>query len=228
MTPGDLEAVIFDMDGVLIDSEPLWQRTEIDVFSAIGVPLTREQCISTMGLRIDEVVALWHDRFRWGTEPTRQEMVDRVLTGMVEALRSEGTALQGVDDVLRACKRADLRVALATSSYAVVMDAVLDALELRGAFEVTHSGEHEQYGKPHPGIYLTVSGRLGVEPTRCLCIEDSVNGLIAAKAARMKCVVVPDIASGDPRLALADATFDSLKDVAAWLEDVVPVHEQDG
>lgn len=222
-----IDAVIFDMDGVLIDSEPLWQEAEIDLFAEIGVPLTSELCATTMGLRIDEVVAHWRSRFPWDG-PSDAEMVDRVVARMVELIATQARPLPGVEPTLKRLQAGYVRMALATSSFRPIMHAVLDTFELHRFFEVAYSAEEERWGKPHPGIYLTVAGKMSVPPTRCLAVEDSVNGVLAAKAARMKCVAIPDIAKGDPRFAIADGVLDSLHALPGWLEDEVPVDEQDG
>lgn len=221
-----IDAVIFDMDGVLIDSEPLWQKAEIDLFGEIGVPLTPDLCATTMGLRIDEVVAHWRSRFPW-EGPSDAEMVDRVVTRMVELIGRQAEPLPGVGPTLELLQTSQVRMALATSSFKPIMRAVLDTFELHRFFEVAYSAEEERWGKPHPGIYLTVAERMSVLPTRCLAVEDSVNGVLAAKAARMKCVAIPDLAKGDPRFAIADGILDSLYALPGWLEDEVPVDEQD-
>ncbi|HEV2862122.1 MAG TPA: HAD-IA family hydrolase, partial [Pyrinomonadaceae bacterium] len=92
--------------------------------------------------------------------------------------------------------------------------AVTERLGLAGEFEVAYSAEEEEYGKPHPGVYLTTARRLGVSPAECLAVEDSFNGVLAAKAARMKCVAVPEPApKADPRFCIADAVLDTLEDL---------------
>lgn len=206
-----LEAAVFDMDGVLVDSEPLWQDAEIEVFAGVGVTLTRELCRQTMGLRIDEAVDHWHRRFGWES-PAPADVAASVVRRVSELIAERGAPLAGVDVALRRCRAAGLRLALASSSPRPLIDAVLGALGLGDAFEVVHSADDEPYGKPHPGTYLTTAGLLGVAPTACLAIEDSVNGVIAAKAARMTCVAVP-VDLDDPRFGIADAVLPSLADL---------------
>ena len=114
-----------------------------------------------------------------------------------------------------------LKVALASSSAYRVIRAVVERLGLADAFDLIYSAEEEEYGKPHPGVYLTTAHRLGVAPTRCLAVEDSLNGVLAAKAARMKCVAIPEAeARHDPRFAIADTVLDSLNgfDAVTWKE----------
>jgi HAD superfamily hydrolase (TIGR01509 family) len=206
-----LEAAVFDMDGVLVDSEPLWQDAEIEVFAGVGVALTNELCRQTMGLRIDEAVDHWHRRFGW-TWPAPAVVAAEVVRRVSELIAERGEPLPGVDAAVAACRHAGLRLALASSSPRPLIEAVLAKLGLAGTFEVVHSADDEPFGKPHPGIYLTTAARLGVAPTACLAIEDSVNGVIAAKAARMACVAVP-LDLDDPRFGIADLVLPSLADL---------------
>jgi mannitol-1-/sugar-/sorbitol-6-/2-deoxyglucose-6-phosphatase len=208
-----ISAIIFDMDGVLIDSEPFWQESEIDVFGRAGLALTREMCLQTMGLRVDEVVEYWRRRRTFDDAPAGT-LEDAIIGGVVERILSKGEAREGAAHALDFFRRRGLRVALASSSAYRLIGAVTERLGLAGWFEVVYSAEEEEYGKPHPGVYLTTARRLEVAPVDCLAIEDSFNGVLAAKAARMKCVVVPEpVQRHDPRFSIADVLLDSLADV---------------
>jgi sugar-phosphatase len=107
------------------------------------------------------------------------------------------------------CARAGLQLAVASSSPPRLIEASLARLGLRDHFTEIVSAESEPYGKPHPAVFLTTAARLGVAPTECLVFEDSLNGLVAAKAARMICVAVPERV--DPRFAFADLVLPSLE-----------------
>ncbi|MGH2753728.1 MAG: hexitol phosphatase HxpB [Actinomycetota bacterium] len=208
------DAVIFDMDGVLIDSEPLWQRAEIEIFGELGVHLTPALCRQTMGLRIDEVVDHWYSYRPWGTT-SRAEVVERVVERVETLIREEGGLLPGVTDALSFFRRRATHIALASSSYYRLIEAVLEGFDLADRFDLVHSAEDEPLGKPHPGIYLTVAAKLKVEAARCLAIEDSPNGVVAAKAARMRCIAIPEPGvEDDPRVATADALVASLSDIS--------------
>ncbi len=211
-----IDAVIFDLDGLLIDSEPLWRRAQIEVFSRAGVTLTEEQCAETTGLRVDEVVRLRMRRHREWSSLTETDAVEGIHARVIELVRAEGVAREGAREAVALVATTGVKLALASSSARRVIDAALDRLGCRDAFEVIRSAEYEPYGKPHPGVYLATAKELGVEATRCLAVEDSLNGLIAAKAARMRCLAVPD--REDPRFALADVALSSLAafDVAVW------------
>lgn len=208
-----ISAVIFDMDGVLIDSEPFWQESEIEVFGRAGLALTREMCLQTMGLRVDEVVEYWRRRRPFDDAPAGT-LEDAIIDGVVERILSKGEAKEGSAHALKFFRGEGLRVALASSSAYRLIRAVTGRLGLAGEFEVVYSAEEEEYGKPHPGVYLTTARRLGVAPAVCLAVEDSLNGVLAAKAARMRCVAVPEPKQRrDPRFSIADAMLDSLADV---------------
>lgn len=205
-------AVIFDMDGVLIDSEPLWHEAEIAAFAGVGLRLTSEDCLRTTGLRVDETVAYWCQRHP-GLSRHRDLLVASILDGLVDLVARRGVMKPGVLDVLDRVRSRGLRLALASSSPYRVIQAVLEAFGL-DAFEVVHSAEEEERGKPDPAVYLTTARKLGVEPGPCVAIEDSPNGLLSAKAAGMKCIVVPEPAlRSDPRFSAADAVVDSLNEV---------------
>jgi sugar-phosphatase len=209
-----IDAVVFDMDGVVVDSEPLWVAAEIEVFGAVGVALTVERCRETTGLRIDEAVDHWWQRHPW-SGPTPAEVADAIVERVVALVRERSEPMPGVREAVAAA-RALGPVALASSSSRRLIDAVLDRLGLD--FDVVHSAEDEAFGKPHPAIYLTTCERLGTAPFRTLAVEDSVNGVVAAKAARLACVAVPEPAQrGDRRFGIADAELDSLEALAPWL-----------
>jgi len=204
---GRMRAAIFDMDGLLIDSEPLWRASEVEAFAKVGLTLTDEQCSETTGLRIDEVVALRHREHPW-TAPSVDVVVSQIVDRLIGLVQERGEALPGVASALERCRTAGLRLALASSSPRRIIDATLARLELADTFEVIASAEADRYGKPHPAVFLRTADKLGVAPTDCVVFEDSLNGVIAAKAARMMCVAVPE--HHDPRFAIADVVLSSL------------------
>lgn len=212
-----LLALLFDMDGLLIDSEPLWHEAEIYGFGLAGLCLTAEQCLETTGLRVDEVVQFRYAERPWAA-PSQDAVAAAIAGRVVELVRARGVLKPGVAEALGFARASGLRIALASSSPYVIIDAVLDTLGLRSAFEVIHSAEEEARGKPEPDVYLTTARKLGVEPAACLALEDSPNGVVAAKAAGMKCIAIPEpVLRNDPRLARADAILGSLIEVDAEL-----------
>ena len=212
-----MTAVIFDMDGLLIDSEPLWVRAEIEVFGGVGVVLSEEDCATTKGLRIDDVVAHWHERRGW-TACSREDLEQRLVARVAELVRTEGRAQPGVAKAIAAAREITPSIALASSSPRVLIEATLERLDLRSVFRVVRSAQGEPYGKPHPGIFLGTANDLGVPPVQCIVLEDSLVGVVAAKAARMTCIAVPEgFPDHDPRFVIADSVVGSLEAIDAEL-----------
>lgn len=204
------KAVIYDMDGVLIDSEPLWKIAMEEVFTELECNLTRKDFEKTVGLRLDEVMAYWYKHRPWKTA-TPEEALERIIQKMIVLLTQNGTPLPGVIESLQFFKEKGFKIGLATSSYEVLIKTVLEVLNIKHYFDITHSAERERFGKPHPDVYIHTATELGVSPLECLVIEDSINGVIAGKAARMHVICIPEKThSPNPKLILADETFESL------------------
>jgi mannitol-1-/sugar-/sorbitol-6-/2-deoxyglucose-6-phosphatase len=219
-----IRAVIFDMDGLLIDTEPIWRRAEIEVFGRLGLHLTEEQCLETMGVRLLDVVALWYGRRPW-QGPSPAEVAREIEDAVIRHVRVEGEPKPGVCDALAAVHDAQLPIAIASSSSEALIDAVVEKLDIAPYIQVRCSGDAEPQGKPHPGVYLTAARSLGVAPDVCLALEDSPNGVLSAKGAGMICIAVPDPNfASDPRMQQADLVLPSLEQLTPSLIDelVVP------
>lgn len=216
------KAIIFDMDGVLIDSEPLWKIAEIEGFAKVGLDVTAKSLEESVGLRIDEVVKIWHSKYKW-TNKTVEEVTDDIVDILIREINAKGKALPGVVEVLKELKNQNYKIGLATSSYQRIVDAVLNKLNIAQYFDVCHSAEFEKHGKPHPAVFMTTADKLGFKHTNCLVIEDSLNGVIAAKAARMKVIAVPEKSHAhNPKLMVADKIIDTLNEFEInWMEELV-------
>jgi sugar-phosphatase len=216
-----LSAVIFDMDGLLIDTEPIWRRAEIDVFGRVGLRITEEQALQTMGVRIAEIVAGYYRQHPWsGSSP--EEVTDAIYDEVIRHVQEEGGAKPGVYTAFHAVRSAGLPIAIASSSSERLIHAVLQKLGLQNDVQAICSADAEKQGKPHPAVYLTAAGKLGVPPEACLALEDSPNGVLSSKAAGMFCIVVPDpYLAGDPRMDRADLRLDSLVELTPALLDEI-------
>jgi len=215
-----IEAVIFDMDGVLINSEPLWQQAEIETFVGLGFNFTHEMCEHTVGWRVDEVVKFWLQKFNY-TQHTFEFVVGVLLDKLKLLIAQHGKALQGVYSALDFFKSKSLPMAIATSSPTAILEQVVDTLNIRNYFEYLCSAQYQDYGKPHPAVFINAARLLKVEPLNCLVIEDSLNGVIAAKAAKMRCLAIPELHNlSNPKFIIADKIIDSLERVGEelWLE----------
>lgn len=204
------DAVIFDMDGVLIDSEPLWKIAMEEVFHSVGCNITRQDFQKTVGLRIDEVISFWYKERGW-ERYSEKEVEIRIVDKMIELIHENGAPLTGVVETIDFLRSSGLKIGLATSSYKVLIDAVLNTLDIRSQFDEVHSAEDEVFGKPHPAVYLTVAERLGVNPLKTLVIEDSLNGIISARAARMEVVCIPEKTHNpEPKLVVAQHMYEDM------------------
>lgn len=205
------KAIIFDMDGVLIDSEPLWQKAQDACLSHYGIRVTPQQCEQfTMGKRIDAIARTWKDLFQLTVDP--QEIENGIQEKLCAWVMAEGKPMPGVTEIITQARQLGYRIGLATSSSRRIVDTVLSKLGLTEYFDQISSAEDEEYGKPHPAVYLTTADKLNIYPRDCLVIEDSLTGLIAAKSATMTTYLVsPDY--NNAKFAFADKQLPSLLDV---------------
>ncbi|MFT3705001.1 MAG: hexitol phosphatase HxpB [Agriterribacter sp.] len=203
---------IFDMDGLLIDSEPLWEEAGADLLHEFNIHLTPEQYQSSTGLRTQEWITHWFNYFYIDAKHTKGA-VDNIIKKSIEKIGAHGVAMPGVSEIFLLLKEANLKIGLATSSPLSLVDIVVDKLGIRSYLQCMTSAEYLAYGKPHPEVYINCAAELGVMPTECFCFEDSFNGMIAVKAARMKCVVVPASNQYElPKWGAADIKLKSLLD----------------
>lgn len=178
------------MDGLLVDSEPLWNEAAAEVFSQYGVYLSEEQYKTTTGLRTKEFVRWWFSHFQIGTDEYISAE-NKIIASVLKKIETGGKIMPGVQHIFEFFTRKSCKIGLATSSPPALIDLVVGMTGLGPYLHATSSAEDLPYGKPHPQVYLNCAGLLGTDPVACICFEDSFNGMIAAKSARMKCVVVP-------------------------------------
>jgi len=205
---------VFDMDGLLVDSEPLWQQAEIAVFASYGVALTEDLCRSTKGMFVYDVARHWYARHPW-TGPAPEAVAEEILRDMERRLADEARLLPGAGAALAFCRARAGKVALASSSPRRLIDVVVERFALGPLFDVVHSAESEPAGKPDPAVFLTTARLLGVEPGGCVVLEDSPAGVAAALSAGMACVAVPEVHGGESPELFAGATV-----VLASLDDL--------
>ena len=185
-----LNTVIFDMDGLLIDSEPCWQEAGMETLREFNVTLSRVQYHHTTGLRTPEWLDYWFGYFGIGKEliPAATAALHQ---NVIEKIRAKADGLPGVRPILDFFKQKHFRIGLATSSPLSLAKIVTDKLDIGAYFDAIASAGDLPFGKPHPQVYMDCAHALSANPLECVAFEDSFNGMIAAKAARMKCVTVP-------------------------------------
>lgn len=207
-----IKAVIFDMDGLLIDSEPFWRKAEQEAFLEVGITLTDADCRETMGYRLNEVVELWYERHPWKVK-TIVEVEERILSLVSNYIAADGKPMPGVLEILTECQKRRLKIAIASSSPISLINSVVHVLQMEGEFDLLKSAQHEEFGKPHPAVFISTAKELDVLPHECLVLEDSFHGVVAALAAKMPVVAVPDSEMiSDKRFNAATLTIKSLID----------------
>jgi HAD superfamily hydrolase (TIGR01509 family) len=213
-----LRATLFDMDGLLLDSETLWHQAELEIFGALGVPLASDKDRSTKGMFVDEVVRYWYTQHPW-SGPTAAEVSAQLLERVGELVETQGELLPGA---LRALDLTSTRgpLALASSTPMPLIMRCLTHFGLVDRFAAIRSADVEPYGKPHPGVFLEAARALDVAPAACLVFEDSAAGVLAGKAGRMTVIAVPTLLDRIlPEFAIADLVLDSLEQLTdEWLD----------
>ncbi|MGW6283107.1 HAD family hydrolase [Kribbella sp. NPDC055071] len=184
-----LQAVLWDMDGTLVDSEKVWADVQLRLLPELGATWTVQDCVDLIGSDLRDAVLVWMSRIPAGAI-TADELADRMFSEVVEALRTEVTFQPGALELLQALRKEDIPCGLVSASYRVMIDAVLSHLP-PDPFDVVVAGDEVTLGKPNPEPYLTAAAKLGVDPAQCVVIEDSVTGTEAGTAAGAYVVAVP-------------------------------------
>ena len=188
-----MQAALFDMDGLLVDTEPSWTIAEEPLARELGGTFEPALKAAIVGTRLDVAVPII---LRWYGVPDTPEQVAEtsawLLRRMVELYSDRPAVLPGVEELLAALRAEGVLLALVSSSFRVLVDAVLG--HGIGPFDVTVAGDEVTHGKPHPEPYLAAAAALGVEPRRCVVLEDSPSGVASGEAAGCAVVAVPAVA----------------------------------
>ena len=212
-----MSAVIFDMDGLLIDTEPAWRTAMRAVFREVGVEITDAELLDTTGQLFADALTDW--RLPGGPlhsvalAVTDEELMSRATDVVVAQVATCGAPMPGVSALLTRLRDLDLKLAIASSSPPRMIDTVCERLGLTD-IAVRCSGVDESRAKPAPDLFLTAAAQLGVAPEHCLVLEDSPRGVTAAKGAGMWCIAVPDpLLVGHPGYEAADLVVRSLAEL---------------
>ncbi|NGZ75120.1 HAD family hydrolase [Saccharibacillus alkalitolerans] len=218
-----IEAFIFDMDGVIIDSEPMHFEVDRRIMADYGYPVTQEKLEEYVGMTTPE---LWTAiRAEFGMSQTVEEIVAYQMGHKIEALRAaDMEPIDGIRELLAELKRAGIPCAVASSSPPAFIEAVLEKFGLRGEFAAVASGEEVPRGKPAPDVFLRAAELLGANPERCVVLEDSKHGIDAAKAAGMSCIGFVNPNSGRQDLTRADLIVDDIRKIR--LDDLAKAEEK--
>jgi sugar-phosphatase len=208
-----INTVLYDMDGLLLDTEPLWGESMLRIAEKHNIAITKERFKETRGLRIYEVTEYWSLKYPWEGKH-HLEVADEILDDIIALSKLRGSVLAGVEETLKLFRQNGFKIGLASSSPAKMINALVEHFKIHHYFDCITSADAVELGKPHPAVFLHCAENLGSSPMECVVLEDSVNGMVAGVAARMKVIVVPDaIHFDDPRFSLADAKLKSLNDL---------------
>jgi beta-phosphoglucomutase-like phosphatase (HAD superfamily) len=185
-----ITTAIFDMDGLLIDSEPLWYESALESMKRFGVHINQDEYYQTTGLRTKEFLQHWFSVFNIDHIHISETELD-ITQRVIEKVGTRGVSMDGVAEAIALVQQMGLKIGLASSSPMALIEAVLEKINLKDFFTASTSAEFLPFGKPHPQVFIDCANALQSKPIECICFEDSFNGLIAAKAARMKCILVP-------------------------------------
>ncbi|MEZ4547402.1 MAG: HAD family phosphatase [Thermodesulfobacteriota bacterium] len=208
-----INAVIFDMDGVMIDSEPLWEKTERILLARRGIDYSPDYRDKIVGLNQRDSGRLLVDTF--DLDETVDDIINERISILTSIYEEELELIPALVPLLEQLAREGYRLAVASSSPLRVVTFVLDMFSLHNHFLTVVSGDSVGNGKPHPDIYLHTADMLGVVPAECVAIEDSINGLRSAKGAGMYCIAIPDKRLTPEQFESADVILDSLRELTS-------------
>lgn len=209
----NFKAIVFDMDGVLVDSEPLHKQIEQEMLQELGVQLPHEEHIKFAGVG-KEMWTILKDKYGYNREVTEEELHKDKRVRYLKRLTSKPiTPIDGVLPIVDTALKKGMQLAVASSSSIENIEIVTKALGILEKMDRIISGDDMPRTKPHPDIFLKTAELLGLHPNECLVIEDSANGVRAAKDAGMFCVGFRNLNSGNQDLRRADIIVDSLAEV---------------
>lgn len=213
-----IDTAIFDMDGLLLDTEPLWGRSMQTVSERHHIPVKPFQFKETTGLKIHEVVTYWAVKYPWKGASVH-DISDEIIDDIIALSKAEGRVMPGAVALLDKLKSKNYKIGVATSSPIRMLQELILHFNLEQYFIELSSADTVGFGKPHPAVFLHCAAQMKSDPLNCVVFEDSFNGIIAGKAARMKVIAVPDPAQfDDPRFAIADLKHHSLEYVKPGID----------
>lgn len=213
-----IRAVIFDMDGTLIDSQPIWYRASTEFFQQHQFPVTMDDMLMLTGSPAGRLVDYTLQRFG-NNGHDRQKLIDDLMQYVVAQVLAAKPLMPGVKETLSALKTKGVKTAVASASPRNMLEGIVESCGIAEYFDYLASAEELDYNKPHPAVYLHAAQQLGVPVADCVAVEDSVLGMISGKAASMRTMVIPAKAEWDDlRWSLADFKFADITEIVSLID----------
>ncbi|NLK96784.1 HAD family hydrolase [Defluviitalea saccharophila] len=207
-----MKAFIFDMDGVIIDSQPIHFEVDALVLKEFGVDIDQKELEKYAGRANEDI---WTDlKTKYNLKQAVPEIIEYLLSKKIQIFKeSKNGPIEGIIELIQKLDEAKIPMAVASSSPRALIETVMEMFNIRDYFAYIISGDEVRKSKPEPDIYLTAARKMNVEPKDCVVLEDTKNGVMAAKAAGMKCIGFHNPNSGDQDLSKADVIVESIRDV---------------
>ena len=207
-----MKAVIFDMDGVIIDSEPIHFEVDMQTMREFGVNISKDELNKYVGTTNEYMLNDLINKYK--IQRSLKEILEYKMELTIRRIKeTKINAISGIPELLISLKHNNIKTAIGSSSPKELIITVIEKFQLGKYFDCIVSGDEVKEGKPKPDIYLEVSKRIGVNPEECIVIEDSRNGVLAAKNAGMKCFGFRNVNSGNQDLSKADIIVDSIRNI---------------
>ena len=207
-----ISAVIYDMDGLLLNSEPCWHEAEKVIFRPLGIELTTEMCLQTTGVPVPEVISYWYEKHPW-PNPDFKTVEDALQAEALKQIKENANLMPGALASLQHFKSKGLKIGLASASLLSFIEAVLEKHHIGSYFDFYHSAALEEKSKPDPAVYLTVARTLGVPIETCFIMEDSKLGVQGAKkSGAVVCAIPSEHDFNHPAFDIADYKVNTLNE----------------
>ncbi|HBJ1649789.1 HAD family phosphatase [Clostridium botulinum] len=207
-----MRAFIFDMDGVIIDSEPIHRQVHGEIMNTLGINISKGELALYAGATNEYIFTKLKERY--GIKKSVSDLMDYKSKLIINKVKEESLEpINGIRELLNALRKNNIKIAIGSSSPRSLIEAVIDKFNLHSAFDCIVSGEEVERSKPYPDVYIEVSKKLGINPEKCIVVEDSHNGVQAAKSAGMKCIGFNNVNSGNQDLSKADVRVDTIRKI---------------
>ena len=207
-----MKAFIFDMDGVIIDSEPIHRKVHKEIMNNLGIDISIEELALYAGATNEYIFTKLKEKYF--IKETVSELMEYKSKLIIKKIKEEKIEpINGIRELLNALKSNNIKIAIGSSSPINLIETVIEKFKLQHIFNCIVSGEEVKRSKPYPDVYIEVSKKLAISKENCIVVEDSCNGVKAAKSAGMKCIGFCNVNSGNQDLKKADIIIDEIEDI---------------